>query len=86
MQHFGHMAKIAIIDCQTAGISGDMLLSSLIDAGADKNKVIRAIIACQNFLEEARLQMQHLLKQSPTVLTPRSFVFNSEITSLNVTE
>ncbi|MFL6378647.1 MAG: nickel insertion protein, partial [Nitrososphaeraceae archaeon] len=43
------MAKIAIIDCQTAGISGDMLLSSLIDAGADRKKVIRAIIASQNF-------------------------------------
>jgi hypothetical protein len=40
-----------IIDCQTAGISGDMLLSSLIDLGADKDKVIDAIYTTQEFLD-----------------------------------
>jgi pyridinium-3,5-bisthiocarboxylic acid mononucleotide nickel chelatase len=56
------MAKIAIIDCQTAGISGDMLLSSLIDAGADRNKVIKAIIASQNFLEGSKITNATFIK------------------------
>lgn len=32
------MTKIVIIDSQIAGISGDMLLSSLVDIGANKKK------------------------------------------------
>ncbi len=49
------MAKIAVIDCQVAGISGDMLLSSLVDAGADKKKVTDAIFACENFLPQSKI-------------------------------
>jgi uncharacterized protein (TIGR00299 family) protein len=49
------MARIAIIDCQVAGIAGDMLMSSLVDAGANKSKVIDAIFACQNFLKESKI-------------------------------
>ena len=49
------MTRIAIIDSQIAGISGDMLLSCLIDAGANKDKVINAILACQNFLRESKI-------------------------------
>jgi uncharacterized protein (DUF111 family) len=45
------MGKIAVIDCQISGISGDMLLSSLVDAGANKKKVVSAIFECQNFLK-----------------------------------
>ena len=46
--------KIVVIDCQVAGISGDMFLGSLLDLGADVNKVIAAIktveelMACKN--------------------------------------
>jgi uncharacterized protein (TIGR00299 family) protein len=58
------MAKIAIIDSQIAGISGDMLLSSLIDAGANKTKVINAIFACSEFLEGSKIINADFVKDS----------------------
>jgi pyridinium-3,5-bisthiocarboxylic acid mononucleotide nickel chelatase len=48
-------AKIAVIDSQVAGIAGDMLMSSLVDAGANKSKVVDAIFACQNFLKGSKI-------------------------------
>ena len=69
------MAKIAIIDCQTAGISGDMLLSSLIDAGADRNKVISAIIACQNFLEGSEIMNATFIKTKSHGFNATQFQF-----------
>lgn len=49
------MARIAVIDCQVAGIAGDMLMSSLVDAGASKSKVVDAIFACQDFLKGSKI-------------------------------
>src|SRR5437667_10440832 len=48
-------AKVAVIDSEVAGIAGDMLMSSLVDAGANKGKVIDAIFACQNFLKGSKI-------------------------------
>ena len=70
------MAKIAIIDCQTAGISGDMLLSSLIDAGADRKKVIRAIIASQNFLEGSKITNATFIKTKSHGFNATQFRFH----------
>ncbi|MCW4008753.1 MAG: nickel pincer cofactor biosynthesis protein LarC [Candidatus Bathyarchaeota archaeon] len=39
--------KILVIDCQLAGISGDMFLGALIDLGADVSKVTAAIKALE---------------------------------------
>jgi uncharacterized protein (TIGR00299 family) protein len=50
------LSKIAIIDSQISGISGDMLLASLVDAGANERKIIEAILACQNFLNGSKIE------------------------------
>jgi pyridinium-3,5-bisthiocarboxylic acid mononucleotide nickel chelatase len=49
------LAGIAVFDSQISGISGDMFLSSLIDAGADKKRVLESIYACEGFLEGIRI-------------------------------
>ena len=44
---------VIVIDPQIAGISGDMLLCSLMDLGADKNKVIDGINQSEKFLSNS---------------------------------
>jgi pyridinium-3,5-bisthiocarboxylic acid mononucleotide nickel chelatase len=56
------MPRIAIIDSQVAGIAGDMLMSSIVDAGANKTKVIEAIFACQNFVKDSTIINAHFAK------------------------
>lgn len=46
---------LAVLDCQLSGLSGDMLLSSLIDIGANRKKVIDSIMSCQNFLDGSKI-------------------------------
>jgi pyridinium-3,5-bisthiocarboxylic acid mononucleotide nickel chelatase len=57
------MGNIAVIDCQISGISGDMLLSSLVDAGANKKKVVSAIFECQNFLKGSTISEVNFKKK-----------------------
>lgn len=42
---------VIVIDSQIAGISGDMLLSALVDLGADKSKIIKAIKIAEDELD-----------------------------------
>ena len=44
---------VLVIDPQIAGVSGDMLLCSLIDLGADKNRIIDGIIRSEKFLSNS---------------------------------
>ncbi|QLH06056.1 nickel pincer cofactor biosynthesis protein LarC [Nitrosopumilus ureiphilus] len=46
---------VVVIDPQIAGISGDMLLSSLVDLGADKKRVIDGIKASEKFLSNSTI-------------------------------
>ena len=43
--------RVVVIDCQVAGISGDMFLGALLDLGADRGKVVDAIKSIENFME-----------------------------------
>jgi uncharacterized protein (TIGR00299 family) protein len=56
------MPRVAILDSQVAGIAGDMLMSSLVDAGASKTKVIESIYACSNFLKDSMIINAHFAK------------------------
>ena len=56
---------VLIIDAQTAGISGDMILSSLVSLGANKSRIIEGIHTAEAFLENSRFQILtlHLYKK-----------------------
>ena len=56
------MSKIVIIDSQVAGISGDMLLSSLVDIGANKKKVVDSIYSCQDYFEGSKIRKVDFIK------------------------
>ena len=45
-----------IIDAQVAGISGDMLLSALVNLGANKSKIINGVHSAENYLKGSKIQ------------------------------
>lgn len=47
---------VIVIDSQIAGISGDMLLSALVDLGANKSKIIRAIKTSENHISGSTIK------------------------------
>ena len=46
---------VLVIDPQIAGISGDMLLSSLVDIGANKSKVIDGLYSVEEYLKGSKI-------------------------------
>ena len=46
---------VLVIDSQIAGISGDMLLSSLVDIGANKSKVINGLHSIEEYLKGSKI-------------------------------
>jgi uncharacterized protein (DUF111 family) len=46
---------VLVIDAQIAGISGDMLLSSLIDIGANKSRVINGVYLTEEYLKGSKI-------------------------------
>jgi len=45
-----------VIDAQVAGISGDMMLSALVNLGANKSKIIDGVYSAENFLKGSKIQ------------------------------
>ncbi len=53
---------VTIIDPFVAGISGDMILCSLIDLGADKNKIIDGVKIAEKFLPNSEIRKIDFIK------------------------
>ena len=51
MHFYYSIDMVLFIDCQVAGISGDMILSSLVDIGANKSKIIDGVKESAKFLQ-----------------------------------
>ena len=61
--HFYHLIDMVLfIDCQVAGISGDMILSSLVDIGASKSKIIDGVKESANFLQGSTIKKLDFIK------------------------
>lgn len=52
--HFVNL-MVLVIDPQVAGISGDMLLSSLVHLGANKEKIINGVKTAESFLDGSKI-------------------------------
>ncbi|MDP9197000.1 MAG: nickel pincer cofactor biosynthesis protein LarC [Thermoproteota archaeon] len=70
------MTGIVIIDPQIAGISGDMLLSGLIDLGADKKIVIDAIYSCEDHFKGSRITSVDFIKAKSNGISCTKFLFD----------
>ena len=44
-----------MIDAQIAGISGDMILSSLVSLGANKSRIIEGVHTAESFLDDSKI-------------------------------
>ena len=53
---------VLFIDCQVAGISGDMILSSLVDLGANKSKIIDGVKESANLLPSSTIKKLDFIK------------------------
>jgi pyridinium-3,5-bisthiocarboxylic acid mononucleotide nickel chelatase len=70
------MSKIIIIDPQLTGISGDMLLSSLVDSGADKDKITKNIDKIQHYFPDTQINNMDFIKTESNGIKATRFVFD----------
>ena len=57
--------SIAVIDCQVAGVSGDMFLGALIDLGANVERIVRAIKSLETLdagYKDVKVEVKKVLK------------------------
>lgn len=58
--------KIVFIDCQVAGISGDMFLGALIDLGADFDRIVSAIRSLESWgygYKNIKVDIKHVMRK-----------------------
>ncbi len=72
------MSKIIIVDPQVSGISGDMLLSSLVDGGADKNKIITNINKIQKHFPDTKINKTDFIRTESNGIKATRFIFDFE--------
>lgn len=56
MHFWNLLCVVIVIDSQMAGVSGDMMLSSLVHLGASKSKVLDAVHASESFLQGSKIE------------------------------
>lgn len=70
------MSKIIIIDPQVTGISGDMLLSSLVDSGANKGKIAKNIDKIQYYFPDTKINKIDFIKTESNGIKATRFIFD----------
>jgi pyridinium-3,5-bisthiocarboxylic acid mononucleotide nickel chelatase len=70
------MSRIVVIDCQIAGISGDMLLSALVDLGAERKKVIDGIYLCADHFDGCEINSIDFIKTRSNGISCTEFLFD----------
>lgn len=71
------MEKIAVIDCQTTGISGDMLLSALVDLCNNKSKIIDSIFKCQEYIDGSSIKNIDFIKTNDHGISATKLILDS---------
>ena len=69
---------VIVIDPQIAGISGDMLLCSLVDLGADKNKIIDGIKKCEKFFPNSTIKKMDFQKIQKNRIESTQLILESD--------
>ena len=69
---------VIVIDPQIAGISGDMLLSSLVELGADKNKIIDGIKKCEKFIPNSTIKKMDFQKIQKNRIESTQLILESD--------
>ncbi|HEY6534793.1 MAG TPA: nickel pincer cofactor biosynthesis protein LarC [Candidatus Nitrosocosmicus sp.] len=82
------MDKIIIIDPQVTGLSGDMLLSSLVDSGANKDKIINNINSIQKHFPDTKIEKINFIKTESNGIkaTRFDFVFDEKSKEKDATD
>lgn len=76
MHFWNYSVMVLVIDSQIAGISGDMLLSSLVHLGASKSKVIDGVMVSQNYLHHSKIKKIDFKKVNKHGVQATSLVLN----------
>lgn len=72
------MTKTVVIDSQISGISGDMLLSSLIDCGANRKIILKNIKKLEKFFQDAKIKKADFIETESNGIRSVKFEFKYE--------